>query len=76
MSRFKELDEAIVAAVNEGAREFGRIVSRVHEQAEKLLPSKWHSVDRVVDRRLQALRKAGRLVFVRGGRGWSITEAA
>ena len=76
MSKFRELDDSIIAAVGEGAKEFGQIVARTYNEAEKILPSKWHSVERQIDRRLQALRKSGRLVFVRGGRGWSIPETA
>lgn len=73
--QYQELDEKIVAEVRGGANEFGELASMLFSELEKHLPSKWHSTDRVLDRRLQALRRSGRLQFVRGGIGWSIPQA-
>lgn len=67
--KYDELDTAIVKAIEHGARKFADIHAAVRELA---LP---HSLgqrgtDRVVDRRLQALRKQRKITYWAGR--WSV----
>jgi len=74
MSKFQELDDKIVAEVRSGAKEFGQLAGRLRDEAAKHLPHRWASEDRVIDRRLQALKKAGKIEHAKGGIGWRIVE--
>lgn len=74
MSKYAELDEAILGAIKNGCEDFHAIQTspRVSPLSWALAkPDRWGSTDpwRVIDRRLQALRKAGRIVYA--NRKWS-----
>lgn len=65
-AKFATLDEAILAAIKEGRTTFVSIVGNVEAMAKPLAtPDRWgrSNHDRVVDRRLQALRKQGRIAY-------------
>lgn len=71
MSKYTELDAAIVLAINGGATTFTGLLracgSHIEEIDEK---GRSHTNERRLDARLQALRKAGRIKFAKGH--WSI----
>jgi hypothetical protein len=58
----QKLDKKILEAINDGVRKFALISSRVSTRKETY-------PERLVDRRLQHLRKEGKIEFVRG-LGW------
>lgn len=62
MSQFTDLDNAIVATVAAGVTTFAAINERVKNLAAPFGKGA-HDTFRVTDRRLQALRKRGRLEF-------------
>jgi len=64
---FKELDEGLLLAINGGVNKFSALCARLHSAASVIRPN--HDASRVIDRRLQAMRKAGRLVYTGAG-GW------
>lgn len=67
---YTELDAAILQAIRDGNAWFQKMLSLVKPKALKHVTSRVE-VWRVVDRRLQALRKAGKIGFNRKD-GWSI----
>ncbi len=71
MSKYTEFDAKLIHLVKNGATVFGHLVSELVTDAK---PFVTHNSDasRVVDRRLQALRKAGRLVYSCGR--WYVLE--
>lgn len=76
-TRFDQLDAAIRAAVTAGNQQYRTIADAVREVAEPAtIPDRYGQRDwgRLVDRRLQALRKAGVLVFA--GRRWAVSPSA
>lgn len=79
MSKYADLDEAIVRAVRAGHDEFYRLWPAVADCTRQVLArhgrTRWVEVDRVVDRRLQAIRKRGELRF-ENGRWVVVTPAA
>jgi len=76
MSKYDELDRHIVKAIARGMDTFtvisrsGAVVTESHRLGELTGAADW----RIVDRRLQALRKAGRIAYAK--RAWSVTETA
>ena len=87
MSKYASLDQMIIASIaNKPGIEFtelcGRQAVKIRADAiadeENKLPRKgFHYVEgwRVVDRRLQALRKAGKIIYGRGkNAGWRLAE--
>lgn len=64
---FKALDEGLVLAVNTGTNKFSDLCVRLYSVASTIRPNR--DASRVIDRRLQALRKAGRLTYTGAG-GW------
>lgn len=72
MSAYHDLDEAIVKTIAGGTKTFGPILVRVSAIAHRLSPL--GDSFRLVDRRLQALRKAGRIAFNRKT-GWRVEES-
>lgn len=72
MTDYNALDVLIVQTVRGGATTFNAIFtnSDVKKEAQRLARISKRDADRVVDGRLQALRKLGRLVFASAGRGW------
>jgi len=67
MTDFNDLDKAIVDAIRAGKRRFIEIWTAVEHKAESF--AKQRDPDRVVDRRLQSLRRRGHIAY-KGGR-WS-----
>jgi hypothetical protein len=74
MSKFGYLDEAIICAVKSGKTTFTgiRLNSRVDNCARNVTRDK-NNVFRAVDRRLQAMRKSGLLLYDRRA-GWRVAE--
>lgn len=76
MSKFAELDEMILRVLDtETPKPFmtihfaDGIHEGIHAECEKLAPGNKHGF-RVLDRRLQALRKAGRIKNISASKGW------
>lgn len=67
MSKYVDLDSAILTAIAGGIPTFHRITARVAHIAKPFGKGD-HDTFRVVDRRLQALRKSGLIVFEK--KGW------
>lgn len=65
---YEDLDKAIVAAVKSGKNRFGDILASVMAVASKADASPY----RLVDRRLQALRKKKTLKF-KSKDGWTVS---
>lgn len=64
--KFTTLDDAILAAIKAGRTTFVSIVGNVEDLAKHLAtPDRWGKIshDRLVDRRLQALRKQGKIAY-------------
>jgi len=82
MSKYEKLDAAILRAIADGKREFVQLhAGDVLEEAKRIAAAEsdgkpsWKSVPsyRVTDRRLQALRRSGKIRFARGSRGgWTL----
>lgn len=70
---YTELDKAILAKVAEGPVTFTLICNAVEVQTRPFVSYKFAGW-RVVDRRLQALRKAGKIKYQRQPEGWVICE--
>ncbi|WP_176077465.1 hypothetical protein [Burkholderia dolosa] len=75
-SKYEKLDALILGALSGVPKRFGLIVcGKVYEEADRIdresHAGQWHrpGVGRVVDRRLQALKRAGKVQFVWGPRG-------
>jgi hypothetical protein len=75
VGKYSELDIAILAAIGEGCTAFWHIQYRVRLKAEKVTPKDRFTGEirpwRIVDRRLQTLRKSGVITYLRGS-GWSL----
>ena len=67
---YTELDEAISAKVAKGPVRFNAISFSVARQSEHLEKNDPAPAWRIVDRRLQALLKAGRIRYQRKPEGW------
>ncbi len=79
------LDEAIIDAIKSGRREFYEIAYRdaVDAEAKRLADGDGSRTEpwRIVDRRLQAMRKAGRIAYSRQSKknpagGWNVAGAS
>lgn len=69
---YTELDEAIIARVTEGCVSFSALSAAVSNCSEALAKNDPAPAWRIVDRRLQALRKAGRIRYQRKPEGWML----
>lgn len=79
---YTAIDAAIMKRIGDGARSMGDIDREEVAKLSKAIADarnagiayKWRQMPSwyVVDRRLQALRKAGKIVFKRGGAGWEV----
>lgn len=58
-SKYEEIDSRIMDLINAGCNEFSRICVQMKDQ-------EW----RTIDRRLQAMRKRGVIIFKGAGWGW------
>jgi len=89
MSKYASLDQMIVASItNKPGIEFSELsnsqavqicAEALAQEENKLPPKGFHDAAgwRIVDRRLQALRKAGKIFYGRGkNAGWRIGGAA
>jgi hypothetical protein len=74
--KHKEIDDAIVAAIVAGHWQFSAISAAVTPLVKSVFPETADVKDpwRVVDRRLQAMRKGGRLIFLRGRGEWAVVK--
>ena len=76
MSQYDKLDSLIVEAIKEGRNSLRNINSRsVFDEALRIYSITKRNTDRIVDGRLQALRRRGLIVYVTGW-GWRVKEAA
>lgn len=80
---YVDLDKKIESRVNahvatrDGSLSFGSLSVALSAHANTLVPANRHGEEqgwRLIDRRLQALRKAGRLAYSRKS-GWTIPQA-
>ena len=71
---YKELDAQIAAAVKRGRSPI--YASEVSQEASRIAQATGRETNRVIDGRLQALRKAGVIEFVSSTneRGWRVVE--
>lgn len=78
-SNFHALDQQIVDTVSSGCSAFADILKKLEVPLkDKAVPDKFgdRNESRMLDRRLQALRKTGRLTFAKGGIGWQAARSA
>ena len=77
MSQYEKLDALIVDAIKAGCHSFSAIhnSSGVFDEALRISMAIKLVQSRVIDRRLQALRRRGLIVYVTGW-GWRVKEAA
>jgi hypothetical protein len=73
VSRFKGIDDAIVAEIGKGCTQFAQLLNNqeLEALAIQLSEGRHSHAWRVLDRRLQAIRKAGRIAYDRTD-GWSV----
>ena len=77
MSQYDKLDSLIVDAIKGGCHSFSSIFSgrSLFDEAMRLSHAIGRDAQRIVDRRLQALRKRGVIVYFSGW-GWRVMESA
>lgn len=76
MSQYDKIDSLIVDAIKAGRNSLSLINSRnVFDEALRIYSITKRNTDRIVDGRLQALRKRGVIVHVTGW-GWRVKESA
>lgn len=65
MSAYKDFDALLLKKISEGYNQFSRLQHQqeIFEQSEDLVRGTKREAFRVVDARLQALRKAGKVTF-------------
>lgn len=75
MSKYDKLDAAIITHIAGGGNHGVYQVSYLQTLAAKSVDDRYPEAWRIIDRRLQALRKAGRIKY--GGQkvGWFVVEA-
>lgn len=71
MDKYSALDAKIIGAIGGGRRGFGEVCAAARDEAKTLESSPGEKAEgwRIVDRRLQALRKAGKIRYARNS-GW------
>ena len=76
MSQYEKLDSLIVDAIKGGCHSFASILSgrSLFDEAMRLSHAIGRDTQRIVDGRLQALRRRGVIVHVAGW-GWRVKEA-
>ena len=77
MSQYDKIDSLIVEAIKSGRNSFNLIFNTrpVLDEAHCISSINRRDTDRIVDGRLQALRKRGLIEHTKG-RGWIVKEAA
>ena len=75
MSQYDKLDALIVDAIKGGCHSFASIFSgrSLIDEAMRLSHAIGRDTDRIVDGRMQALRRRGLIVYVNGW-GWCVKE--
>lgn len=70
--KYTEYDLKLIELIGNGCNNFGSLCARMDEDNKKLQPvgDRW----RITDRRLQALRKQGRIAYLRDRQIWFILE--
>ena len=76
MSQYDKLDSLIVDSIKGGCHSFSAIFKSrgVFDEAMRLSHAVGRDTDRIVDGRLQALRRRGLIVYFTGW-GWRVKEA-
>ena len=76
MSQYEKLDALIVDAIKGGCHSFSSIISgrSLFDETLRLSHAIGRDTDRIVDGRLQALRRRGVIAHF-SGRGWRVMEA-
>lgn len=74
MSQYQQIDELIVEAIRQ--RRNPLYASSVCGEACRLAALTGREDFRVIDGRLQALKRTGKIKFIKGGIGWQVLEAA
>ena len=76
MSQYDKLDALIVDAIKGGCHSFSSIISgrSLFDETLRLSRAIGRDAQRIVDGRLQALRRRGVIVYVTGW-GWRVKEA-
>ena len=76
MSQYDKLDALIVDAIKGGCHSFASIISgrSLFDETLRLSHAIGRDTQRIVDGRLQALRRRGVIVYVTGW-GWRVKEA-
>lgn len=77
MSQYDKLDDLIVQSIKAGSNSFIIIFNRkrVLDEAHRISRATGRDTDRIIDGRLQSLRKRGLIVHVKVW-GWRAKEAA
>ena len=77
MSQYDKLDASIMDAIKGGCHSFAAIFKSrgVFDEAMRLSHAIGRDTQRIVDGRLQALRRRGLIVYYTGW-GWRVKEAA
>lgn len=77
MSQYDKLDSLIVEAIKAGSDSFILIFNRkrVIDEVKRISSATGRNTERIVDGRLQALRKRGVIVYFTGW-GWRVKELA
>ena len=72
---YTDLDAAILAVIDNAPVTFLVVSREVAPQSEKLAAHDLAPAWRIVDRRLQAMRKIGKIRYQRKPEGWVLVEA-
>lgn len=77
MSKYNDLDAKMLHLINNGCDTFGSLITRLAAEAEAI-PGAAGEGWRIIDRRLQSLRKSGKIACKRWGREtvWYVKEVA
>jgi hypothetical protein len=70
VSKYAEYDAKLLNLIQGGCDSFGSIAARMHKDSTPF--AKPSEEFRVTDRRLQALRKDGRIAFDKSARKWRL----
>lgn len=74
---YTKLDQLILAGLAKGPRPFSSLNAEdIEDETRVLVAGSDVDAFRVLDRRLQALRKAGKIEFIDARNGWKLKERA
>lgn len=74
MTDYAEFDAALLALIGGGMRSFAALVAHLQSQAKAFCTDAKQELFRVVDRRLQSLRKKGKVAYDTKT-GWRLVKA-